>query len=188
MRLAIEPLTETPSAFHFGASPQWFAERFPGAGHAGDVLSEELQVDGRAYRAGADAILEGEVRGVVELACSRCLTRYRAPVREPFRLVLEPAGARVPADPEGALALSEDGVYLSDEPEAGWYRGTEIRLDRFIGEVISLALPVQPLCRESCKGLCPRCGVDRNLETCNCAEIRAESPFAILRKLRDRSS
>ncbi len=184
MRLALDSLTETPVPFHFLATPQWFRERFPADAPPAESLSETLEIEGRAYRAGADVLLEGEIRGGTELACGRCLTRYRAPVRESFRLVLEPAGARVPADPQGAVALSEDGLYLSDEAEMGWFRGQEIRLDRFIGEVISLALPVQPVCRESCKGLCPRCGVDRNVESCNCAEIKPESPFAVLGKLR----
>ncbi|MBM4384259.1 MAG: DUF177 domain-containing protein [Deltaproteobacteria bacterium] len=184
MKLAIDSLTETPVAFQFTATPQWFRERFAGGAAPREGLSEALAIEGRAYRAAADVLVEGSVRGEVELGCSRCLRRYRAPVREPFRLVLEPAGARVPADPEGAEALSSDGVYLGDEAETGWFRGQEIRLDRFIGEVISLALPMQPLCREECKGLCPRCGVDRNAESCNCAESRPESPFAVLSKLK----
>jgi uncharacterized protein len=183
MKLAVDSLTETPVAFHFAATPQWFRERFAGEKRPHDELSEPLAIEGRAYRAGSDLLLDGRVVGEVELACSRCLRGYRAAIREPFRLVLEPAGARVPADPEGAAALSSDGVYLSDEPETGWFRGQEIRLDRFIGEVISLALPMQPLCRDECKGLCPRCGVDRNAESCNCAESRPESPFAVLSKL-----
>lgn len=188
MKLAVDSVTETPQPFHFTATPAWFRARFPRSASDGDDLSEELQIEGRAYRAAADILIEGEVRGTVELACGRCLTRYRAPVREQFRLVLEPAGARVPADPEGAAALAAEGLYLADEPETGWYRGPEIRLDRLVGEVISLALPVQPVCRESCKGLCPQCGVDRNVETCNCAEVRPESPFAVLRKLKDGAS
>ena len=183
MKIDLESLTETPATFHFSATPQWFRQRFEHTDRAADELTDPLEIEGRAYRAALDVLLEGSVRGDVEVACSRCLTRYRAPVREPFRLVLEPAGARVPADPEGAAALSSDGLYLSDEPEMGWFRGREILLDRFVGEVISLALPLQPVCRESCKGLCPHCGVDRNVESCNCAENRPESPFAVLSKL-----
>ena len=51
-------------------------------------------------------------------------------------------------------------------------------------ELVALALPVQPLCREDCAGLCPRCGADRNRESCRCREIESESPFAVLSKLR----
>jgi uncharacterized protein len=98
--------------------------------------------------------------------------------------VLEPAGERVPADPEGAAALAHEGMVLADELESGWFRGPEIQLDRFVGEVLALAVPVQPLCRDDCRGLCPRCGVDRNVESCSCTDARPESPFAVLASLR----
>ncbi len=184
MKIVVDSLSDTPAAFHFTVTPAWYRARYPEEKHPSDALSDPLAIDGRAYRAMDDLLIEGSVRGEVDVACSLCLSRYRAPVRESFRLVLEPAGARVPADPEGADALSSDGLYLGDEASTGWFRGQVIRLDRFIGEVISLALPVQPVCRESCKGLCPYCGVDRNAESCNCAESRPDSPFAVLRKLK----
>jgi len=147
-------------------------------------LGEDTRIVVRGQRLGADLYLEGELTGSLELACSRCLTRYRGPIRERFRLVLEPAGDRVPADPEGAAALAQDGLYLADELESGWFRGPEIQLDRFVGELLSLSVPVQPLCRDDCRGLCPRCGADRNLESCSCAEARPASPFAVLSSLR----
>jgi uncharacterized protein len=184
VKIAVDSLTETPLSFQFSATPAWFSARYPADARPGEGLSEPLAIEGRAYRAAADLVIEGSIQGEVEVACSRCLSRYRAPIRETFRLVLEPAGARVPADPEGAEALSSDGLYLGDEAETGWFRGQVLQLDRFIGEVISLALPMQPVCRESCKGLCPRCGVDRNVESCQCAESRPESPFAVLAKLK----
>jgi uncharacterized protein len=50
--------------------------------------------------------------------------------------------------------------------------------------MLALAVPVQPLCREDCLGLCPRCGIDRNVERCSCTEARPASPFAVLATLR----
>jgi uncharacterized protein len=124
------------------------------------------------------------LEGAFDLECGRCLARYRQPLRESFRLVLEPAGTRVPGDPEAAQALARDGLCLGDELETGWYRGAEIQVDSLCLELIALALPVQPLCREDCAGLCPRCGADRNTTPCECAELRPESPFAALASLR----
>jgi len=46
-------------------------------------------------------------------------------------------------------------------------------------------LPLKPLCREECKGLCSRCGADLNQGPCGCPEIENESPFALLQQLRD---
>jgi uncharacterized protein len=185
VKILVDRLTATPTVLRFSVSPSWVAARF-GAdpGHRLEGLGEDVAFEVRAHRMGPDVYLEGEAQGGLELACSRCLTRYRGPIRERFRLVLEPAGERVPADPEGAAALAHEGLYLADELESGWFRGTEIQLDRFVGEVLALAVPVQPLCREDCRGLCPRCGVDKNVESCECSEARPESPFAVLASLR----
>ena len=73
---------------------------------------------------------------------------------------------------------------LADEVELGWYRGSEIQLDSVCLEMISLALPVKPLCRDDCAGLCPRCGADRNEAPCGCSETAPNSPFAVLAALR----
>lgn len=187
LKILVDRLTATPVAMSFAVSPQWLAGHFGGAGQATppEGLAEDARFDVRVRLIGADILLEGALSGSLELACSRCLTRYRGPIRERFRLVLEPAGDRVPADPEGAAALAHEGLYLADEIESGWFRGPEIHLDRFVGEILSLAVPVQPLCREDCRGLCPRCGIDRNVASCACSEERPASPFAVLAALRD---
>ena len=186
MKVLTDRLTESPTEIAFAVTPAWWNERCGADQELAEGLRSALATRIRAYRAGEDLYLEGEVAGTLELACGRCLTRYRHPVRERFRLVLEPAGSRVPADPEGAAALVRDGVYLSDEPGSGWFRGSEIDLGSLIQELIALAFPVQPLCREDCRGLCPHCGADRNAESCECSEVRPDSPFAALRALRDR--
>jgi uncharacterized protein len=185
VQILLEQVTEEATRNAFPISPEWLAARFP-AGREGDVqLGETGELVVEAYRMGEDLHLSGSARGVLSLTCGRCLTRYREPIQEAFRLVLEPAGGRVPADPEAAEALAEDGLCLSDEPEVGWFQGTVIQLDRLAAEVIALGLPVQPVCREDCRGLCPRCGIDRNNESCSCTEVRPESPFAALQGLRD---
>jgi uncharacterized protein len=187
VKVLTDRLTESPTEIGFDVTPAWWKERCGADEELAEGLRSALATRIRAYRAGEDLYLEGEVAGTLELACGRCLTRYRHPVRERFRLVLEPAGSRVPADPEGAAALVRDGVYLSDEPGSGWFRGSEIDLGSLIQELIALAFPVQPLCREGCRGLCPHCGADRNAESCECSELRPDSPFAALRALRGRS-
>jgi uncharacterized protein len=186
VQLLTDRLTESPTEIGFDVTPAWWKERCGADEELVGGVRSALMTRVRAYRAGEDLVLEGEVEGALELACGRCLTRYRHPIRERFRLVLEPAGSRVPADPEGAAALDRDGVYLSDELESGWFRGSEIDLGGLIQELIALAFPVQPLCREDCRGLCPQCGADRNAESCGCSEVRPDSPFAALRALRDR--
>ncbi len=188
MKVLVDRLTATPSPFQFERGSAWWRAATPDLPGLPREVSEPFRVRLNAHRIGDDLFLDGEVEGAFELECSRCLARYRSPLRESFRLVLEPAGQRVPAEPEGAAALARDGVCLGDELETGWYRGTEIDLGAFLLELISLSLPVKPLCREDCAGLCPHCGEDLNRSPCGCKEIKPESPFAALAALRDRST
>jgi uncharacterized protein len=185
LKLHVDRLTETPSEHAFTLTPAWWREVSGAAEGAREGLAGDVQVRLRAHRMGDDLFLDGELAGELDLECGRCLARYRQPIRERFRLLLEPAGDRVPADPEGAAALARDGLCLSDELEAGWYRGSEIDLGGFFQEGIALLFPVQPLCREECRGLCPSCGADRNVEACACGEASPSSPFAKLRGLRN---
>ncbi len=188
MKLSIDQLSETPTPQAFAVTPEWWRASGGAAAEVAEAIGEAVEFRVEAHRMGVDVFLEGEASGALELACGRCLARYRAPILERFRLVLEPAGHRVPADPEGAAALARDGLFLADELESGWFRGSPIDLSAFIHEVIALLLPVQPLCREDCRGLCPHCGADRNAESCNCVEKNPASPFAALEVLRGGSS
>jgi uncharacterized protein len=185
VKLHVDRLTETPTEHGFTLTPAWWREVSGAAEGTREGLAGDLRATLHAHRMGSDLFLEGELVGELDLECGRCLARYRQPIRERFRLLLEPAGDRVPADPEGAAALARDGLCLSDELEAGWFRGSEIDLAGFFQEGIALLFPVQPLCREACQGLCPSCGADRNVEACACGEASPSSPFAALRGLRN---
>jgi uncharacterized protein len=185
MKLHVDSLSQTPTAQDFEVGESWWRALAPTHKGLPEAPDGPLHLALRAHKQGQDVMLEGVLEGAFVLECGRCLARYRQPLRESFRLVLEPAGDRVPGDPEAAEALARDGLCLGDELETGWYReGEMIQLDSVCLEQIELALPVQPLCREDCAGLCPRCGVDRNTTTCGCAEVRPDSPFAALASLR----
>ena len=186
MKLEIERLTAEPTPFAYEEGSAWWGARMPRNVLVPREVVDPFRVTGQAYRgAGSeDVIIEGTITGAFELECARCLARYRHGLREPFRLILEPAGLRTPAEPEAAEALARNGMCLADEVELGWYRGSEIQLDSVCLEMISLALPVKPLCREDCAGLCARCGVDRNEAPCSCSEAASYSPFAVLAALR----
>lgn len=179
MELLIDRLDDSPLPLDFEVAADWVAERF-GPAQAGFALESPLRVSLRAGRMGAKVHLQGELRGKLALSCGRCLAGYAAPLRESFRLVLEPAGARTPQDPEGAEGLAAEGLYLCDDLEMGWFRGNRVRLDRFVAELLALGQPLQPLCSKDCVGLCAVCGGDRNARRCDCPAPQRPSPFAVL--------
>jgi uncharacterized protein len=182
MKLLVDRLTPVPQQHDFSGSEAWWSERAP-RGHEVWQLSSPCQFDLMANSMGENVILEGSAAVEFQMECSRCAARYRHALREPFRLVLEPVGERVPSDPEAVEALSRDGLCLSDELELGWYRGAEIEIESYLAEVLSLALPAQPVCRDDCAGLCPECGANRNEAECGCSETKPNSPFAALASL-----
>ena len=185
MKIRLDRLEATPKAHAFEASTDWWSEQVAEARDLPFDAEGPFAFDVEAYKLGDDVFLGGTFRGSIRLECGRCLRRYRHALSEGFRLVLEPAGDRQPPDPEGVLALGRDGLCLSEDLELGWYRGEEIDLGAFFSELISLALPLQPVCAEDCKGLCAQCGADRNVQDCDCAEEnRPPSPFAVLAALR----
>lgn len=183
MKLLIERLTAAPSEHHFETPSGWWEHRV-GTRASRGLETGSLSFDLHARTLGGNLHLEGNASGELETQCGRCLARYRQVFADTFRLVLEPAGERTPSDPQTAETLARDGMSLGDDFETGWFASPEIQLDSFLEEVVSLAIPIQLLCREDCAGLCPRCGCDRNRTNCDCEELKPESPFAVLAALR----
>ena len=187
MKLPVERLKDAPEVFRYRVDGGWWAQRFADVQDSGARLVEEPKFEIRARTLGENVYIEGEFDGMLEAECGRCTRRYRHALRDSFRLVLAPVGdERRPADPEGMEALERSGMCLGEDLETGWYRGAEIELDALFSEVISLEIPIQPLCGEECAGLCPICGIDRSEQNCNCRDMKPASPFAALAGLGDK--
>ena len=72
----------------------------------------------------------------------------------------------------------------SDDLETAVYCGSTIDLAGIILEQLVVNLPIKPLCSDGCKGLCPKCGANRNTETCGCVDDDVDPRFEILKKLK----
>jgi uncharacterized protein len=125
-------------------------------------------------RSGRGVLISGSFSGGVVLVCSRCLDLFPFQAHDDFHLYSE-TSAQGQLDEERALTDAElDVTYL----EQG-----RINTDHLLRENILLSLPVQPLCREDCRGLCLRCGANLNQGACGCTEARVDPRLQILRKL-----
>jgi uncharacterized protein len=119
--------------------------------------------------------LEGTARTELELGCSRCLEPFRMPVDAAFDLQYLPATEGAGA---GEREVSEEDL------DTSVYRDDRIDLDEVLREQFYLALPMKPLCREDCAGLCPQCGTNRNTGTCSCVIESVDPRLAPLRGLK----
>ena len=103
--------------------------------------------------------VKGLIECVVSLTCSRCLDEFGYLINARFDLDLV-SQAKAPVMQEIELKRDEMDVY--------YYEGEELELEPLINEEIMLNIPIKPLCRESCKGLCSVCGKNLNYEQCHC--------------------
>jgi uncharacterized protein len=71
------------------------------------------------------------------------------------------------------------------DPEAFELTGDQLDLGPMVREVMVLDAPMSPLCRDDCRGLCPQCGVDLNVETCSCSGEVADPRWGALDQLKD---
>jgi len=118
--------------------------------------------------------LTGRVKATLELDCSRCLDPFTIPVDAAFDMLFLPASEN---SGDGEREIAEDDLGVS------YYKDDTIDLSEVIREQFYLALPMKPLCREDCKGLCPVCGKNRNRETCDCQNEWVDPRLEPLRKL-----
>ena len=95
----------------------------------------------------------------VNVDCSRCLEPFTVPIARDFFLIL----VAERSDAEAATEYDED-------EEASLFSCPDGRADlvQMVSEQIYLDLPLKPICREGCKGLCPACGANRNVADCGC--------------------
>jgi uncharacterized protein len=119
--------------------------------------------------------LVGAVHARLELGCSRCLEPFPLEVDAPFDLRYLPASA-MSSDPEREVP--------DEDLDLSYYRDDHIDLNELLREQFYLALPMKPLCREDCRGLCPQCGANLNAATCACATTREDPRLAALKNLK----
>lgn len=131
-----------------------------------DPAVRELDIRGpvrgffKIRKMGQQVLVRGDVKGEVRLTCGRCLDDFTAEVKEEVNIELRPV-----LDLERGAHERELG---SDDLDVEFFRGDALDLGHLAAEQISLALPMKPLCKVTCGGICPECGKDRASGTCGC--------------------
>lgn len=127
-------------------------------------ISGDVEVEASIEGIDDGVLANFEALATADLACTRCLESWEEPVTARSMQVYEP-------QPD------EDGYGLD--------RDNTIDLFGPVRDEVALALPVRPLCRPDCRGLCPTCGTDLNKDPCDGHADLSDSPFAALQELFD---
>ena len=119
-------------------------------------------------------LVKGVLNTELELTCSRCLNPFPCPQKlrieeEYFPIVDVVSGAslNVPDEP---------GIFTIDDNH-------ELDLTEAVHQYALMAVPMKPLCRPDCAGLCPVCGQNLNLGECQCLPPEADPRWAKLKEI-----
>ena len=175
--IAMQPLIiELSSIPHEGVS-----QCFTSTGSALGIVDAELtvvrpvKIECQFFKVNREVVVQGTLRSAARLACSRCAEEFEQP-----------------------LSIALDAVYLPmheiaserakeiEQGVADVYAHADEMIDiaEMVRDKLLLSIPLQSHCMVGCKGLCPSCGVNRNVVSCQCAEEKLGSPFELLKGLR----
>lgn len=142
-----------------------------------DVHSFEATLSAKISKVEKSLEAIGGVYLKLEVDCDRCLKRFEFEQQIPFRLLIEPA-PRVKDEPD------DEGEDSNEALDFSYYSGNEVDIGDLVRQHIIMAQPINHVCSEDCMGLCPKCGKDLNKEPCGCEPDNTESPFAVLKQLK----
>jgi uncharacterized protein len=143
--------------------------------------NSDLHCEGRAEllnHAVKDIRVQGDLKVDVTASCDRCLETVAVPLQKRFDLVYFPADESDGGEDE----VSESAI------DVGFYEGNGLALNDVLREVVLLTLPMQIVCTEACKGICPVCGENKNQRDCDCRPPAVDDRWSGLRDFRTGNS
>jgi len=134
-------------------------------------FNSNLFIDANIYKDQKQIVLNGSLSLKYVSPCSRCLTDVNLQINPELNLILVPNN-------EDIFEFENDTVVSS-------YSGSTIDITDYLSEMVSVSFPAKILCDQDCKGLCSDCGVDLNMDSCNCKENWISPDFAVLKNYKN---
>ena len=142
---------------------------------AGLRFTKDISASGAVERHSAQIDVKGHIAAPVEIDCTRCLNPVSKDLAIDFSVSY--------VTPEN-FAVDKEREVLADDLDTDVLDSDRLDLKEVVREQILLNLPEQVFCQPDCKGICPVCGVDRNLTDCKCDLEGTDPRWAALKDLR----
>ncbi len=128
----------------------------------------------RLTRTDNGILVEGKLASTINLTCGRCLSEFGHDLNLTIEEVFYPT-----TDVLTGTAISvpdEPGCFTIDENNI-------LDLTDAVAQYALMEIPIKPLCRHDCAGLCPVCGTNLNSSSCGCPKAVTDPRWDGLRKL-----
>ncbi len=152
IRFKINEIGAEGLPLNVAVTPEWVVAACPDLD--GRPGPRGLALVGRLEKMGEDYLLRANLRGEIETTCARCLEPAQVPVDTPLAVTF--------------VSTEADKTDDDEDPDVIAFKGGEIDVGDEVRDEIVLAMPMNPVCRESCRGLCSVCGGNLNVTACGC--------------------
>ena len=136
-----------------------------------DPFQGEVKVSVALEKTGTQMVLRGLVNADCKVTCDRCTRLFPLAVHAPYRMFYVAGGSEFEGIDRAELQTVDPGAGSLDITE-------DVR------QTALLAVPLKLVCSEGCKGLCPHCGINLNVESCSCTREEGGTRWEPLRSLR----
>ncbi len=143
----------------------------PGFGELSSEIYSEAPIKGNLTFTNTHGLIyvKGDFNAEIKVECGRCLDYFNMAINREIEEVLPVTGE---TDDENFLDDLETPVFVD----------YVLDLSELLRQYILVEVPIKPLCKESCKGICIGCGANLNTEECKCDKTPTNNPFADLLK------
>lgn len=132
---------------------------------------EKLDVQVHVQKTEENFLVDLDVKGSVTMSCDRCGEPYSQDINNQLHTLFMPDHYQDKEDD------SADSRYFKPSD-------TGLNIEQDVLDGINLAIPDKKLCKTSCKGLCDHCGVNLNIESCQCQEKQSDPRWDALKNIK----
>lgn len=170
MEIQLKELKEGKTEFDFGTQNGKVLEIDDRMG----IKVKNFRIWGTITKSRLEYFLILNIKAKVLLQCARCLKKFEKNIEEKGEYHVKMG--------KDKLLTKKEVEIQEDDINTIYIEETILNLIPLSRELILLAIPMKPLCKDDCLGLCPVCGKNRNFENCKC-QIQSQTPFSVLKDI-----
>jgi len=154
LKIRISGLSNGLHEYHFSAVPSEIGLE--------SNFAHDVKVDVVVDKTPRQVYLKSDIRTAGRFTCDRCIESFERPLDAHFSMFY-------------IFDELDRGNHIDDEITVLSPDTVSIDVAEEVRQVITISVPLKLLCKEECKGLCPRCGKNRNIEQCDCRDDEVDS-------------
>ncbi len=175
MKFRLEDIPPEGVEATFSQDEGWLDERLKAEEKRTFRFISPIAVHLNLSKSGRVVQVKSRIETNMQWLCSRCLETFSMVLTSQYSTTLKPRPDFPPA---------EEVELTREDLETDFYSGEEIDLTPLVQDQVLLALPQKAVCREECRGLCPRCGKNLNREVCGCPSEFTDPRFEVLKNIK----